>query len=58
MAVITLIVGSVGLFVAGFAAWYTISRQRLASRVERVPVKSGRPLDVVREGTELGRHPA
>jgi hypothetical protein len=55
--VITLIVGWVGLFVAGFAAWYTLWRLRLASRLERVPVKSGRPLHVLREGVELPRDP-
>jgi hypothetical protein len=58
MAVITLIVGPVGLFVAGLAAWYTVSRLRLASRLERVRVKSGYPLPVPREGVELGRDPA
>jgi hypothetical protein len=62
MAMITLIVGSAGMFVAGFAAWYTVSRLRVASRVERVPVKSARPLsarplNVQREGAELGRDP-
>jgi len=37
---ITLIVGSVGLFAAGFAAWYTIWHRRAAS-FERVPVRTG-----------------
>jgi hypothetical protein len=46
MAMITLIVGSVGLFAAGFAAWYTIWHRRAAS-FERVPVRTGRS---VREG--------
>jgi hypothetical protein len=55
VAVITLIVGSVGLFVAGFVAWYTLWRLRLASRLERVPVKSGRPLYVLHEGVEFPR---
>jgi hypothetical protein len=54
MAVITLILGSVGFFVAGFAAWYTVLRRR-AFRFERVPVKSWRPPRVLREGVELGR---
>jgi hypothetical protein len=50
MAVITLIVGSVGLFVAAFAAWYTVWHRRFESRVERVPVKSVRSPRVRREG--------
>jgi hypothetical protein len=44
---ITLIVGSVGLFAAGFAAWYTIWHRRAAASFERVPVRTGRS---VREG--------
>jgi hypothetical protein len=57
MVVITLIVGSVGLFVAGFAALYTLWHLRLASRLERVQVRSGRPLPVLHEGVELRRDP-
>jgi hypothetical protein len=57
MAVSTLIVGSVGLFLAGFAAWYVVRRLRLASSFVRVPVKSGRPRRLLREGVELGRDP-
>jgi hypothetical protein len=53
--VITLIAGSVGLFVAAFVAWYTIWHPRLASRLERVRVKSGRSPRLRREGVELGR---
>jgi len=49
MAMITLIVGSVGLFAAGFAAWYTIWHRRAAS-FERVPVRTGPSVHVVREG--------
>jgi len=45
MAMITLIVGSVGLFVAGVAAWSTISHRRAAS-FERVPVRTGRSVHV------------
>jgi hypothetical protein len=54
MAVITLIIG---LFVAGFAAWYTVWHRRLASRFARVPVKSGRPPQGSRQGVEPGREP-
>ncbi len=49
MAMITLIVGSVGLFAAGFVAWYTIWHDRAASSFERVPVRSVRSVPVVRE---------
>ncbi len=48
MAMITLIVGSVGLFVVGFAAWYTIWHHRAASSFERVPVSTGRSVHVPR----------
>jgi hypothetical protein len=50
MAMITLIVGSVGLFAAGFAAWYTIWHRRAAASFERVPLRTGRSVHVVREG--------
>jgi hypothetical protein len=46
---ITLIVGSVGLFAAGFAARYMIWHHRAAS-FERVPVRTGPSVHVVREG--------
>ncbi len=49
MAMIMLVVGSVGLFAAGFAAWYTIWQRRAAS-FERVPVRTGRSVHVVRQG--------
>ena len=54
---ITLIFGSVGLFVAGFVAWYAVWRPRFASRFERVPVRPGRSVRVRRDGVELGRDP-
>ena len=57
MAMITLIFGSVGLFVAGFVAWYAVWRPRFASRFERVPVRPGRSVRVRRDGVELGRDP-
>jgi len=50
MAMITLVVGSVGLFVAGFVAWYTIWQRRAASSFERVPVRTRRSADVVSDG--------
>ena len=57
MSMMTLIVGSVGLFVAAFVASYTVWRLRLASRLQRVPVRSRRSAPVLREGIELGRDP-
>lgn len=57
---ITLIVGSLSFFVAGFAAWYTLWHRRLASSFERVPVRvgrSGRSVHVLREDVELPRDP-
>ncbi|MGO8824944.1 MAG: hypothetical protein ACLQU9_06850 [Acidimicrobiales bacterium] len=50
MAMITVIVGSVGLLVAGSVAWYTIWRHRVAASFERVPVRTGRSVRVEREG--------
>lgn len=52
MAVIALIVGSVGLFVAGSVACYTFWHQRVASSLERVPVRVGRSVPVVSEGDD------
>ena len=57
MAVLTLIVGSVGLLAAGFAARYTVDRLHLASRFEGVPLKSGPSRREQRERGELGRDP-
>jgi hypothetical protein len=54
MTVITLIVGSVGLCAVGAAAWFAAWRLRLASKLERVPVRSGRSVPVPRDGIELG----
>ncbi len=50
MAMITVIVGSVGLLVAGSVAWYTIWRHRVAASFERVLVRTGRSVRVEREG--------
>ena len=54
MAEITLILGSVGLFVAGFVAWYTLWHRRMTAAFERVPVGSARSAHVLRRGVELG----
>jgi hypothetical protein len=53
----TLIIGSVGLFVAAFVASYTVWSLRLASRLRRVPVRSGRSARVRRDGVAFGRDP-
>jgi hypothetical protein len=50
MAEITLIVGSLGLVVAGFTAWYALAHRRVESSLEKVPVRTGRPLHLVRDG--------
>lgn len=55
MAMITLIVGSVGLLVAGSVAWYTIWRHRVAASFERVPVRTGRSVRVAGEGDARDR---
>ncbi len=53
MAVVTLIVGSLTLFVAGFATWYAIWHRRVESAFERVPVASGRAVHVLRRDVFL-----
>ncbi|MGO9854729.1 MAG: hypothetical protein ACLPYY_06795 [Acidimicrobiales bacterium] len=52
MAEVTLIVGFAALFLAGFVTWYTIGHRRVVSRLEKVPVETGRPLRVVRPDAE------
>ncbi len=52
MAEITVIAGSLGLFVAGFVAWYTMWHRRAAAALQRVPVGSVRSTPVVRPGAE------
>jgi len=54
MAMITLIVGSVGAFVAGFVAWYTLWHRRLEASFEKVAVGTGRSAHVLRKGVSLG----
>ncbi len=50
MAMITLVVGSVGLCAAGLVAWYAIWRPRVASSLQRVPVRTDPSPRVVRGG--------
>jgi hypothetical protein len=53
MAVVAVIAGSIGIFVAGFVAWYTLWHRRLESSFERVPVQTGRSAYLLREGVVL-----
>jgi uncharacterized iron-regulated membrane protein len=48
MAQITMIIGSIALFVAGFFAWYTLWHRRAESAFERVPVGSRRGVHPLR----------
>ena len=50
MAQITMIIGSIALFLAGFVAWYTLRRRRVESAFERVPVESRRSVHLLRRG--------
>lgn len=54
MAEITVILGSAGLFVAGFVAWYTVWPRRASDALERVPVAPARAAHVVRYADERG----
>lgn len=54
MAMLTLIIGSVALFVGAFATWYTVWHLRIESRFERIPVGDGRSVHVLRRGVSLG----
>jgi hypothetical protein len=51
MAEVTLIVGLAVLSVVGCAAWLTIWRSRVESRLEKIPVETERSVRAVR------RHP-
>jgi hypothetical protein len=55
MAMIALIIGSVALIVTGFVAWYTVWHRRFESSFERIPVRSGRSLPILRQNVELER---
>jgi hypothetical protein len=57
MAELAVVLGSLGLFVAGFVSWYTLWHRRLTTAFERVPVGAGRSVHVVRRGVELGGDP-
>ena len=53
MATLTMIIGAVGVFVVGFAGWYTLWHHKVESCFERVPVRSGRTVHLVREDVDL-----
>lgn len=57
MAMITVVAGSAGLLAAGVVGWFAIARHRVASSLQRVPVRTDRPVRAVREG-ESGDSPA
>ena len=42
MAEVSVILGSAGLFIAGFLAWYTMWHRRTATAFERIPVRTAR----------------
>ena len=53
MAEITAILVAGGVFIAGFAAWYTLWHRRMATAFERVPVGADRSALVVRRAADL-----
>ena len=52
MAEIMVILGSVGLFVAGCTAWYAVWHRRVSATFEQVPVRTARSAHVVRRADE------
>jgi len=46
------IIGAVALFVGGFAAWYAIWRHKVAASFERVPVRAGRQVQLLRQDAD------
>lgn len=56
MAEITVVLGSVGLFVAGFVAWYTVWHRRAATAFETVRVGTARSAHVVRRDSDRRHH--
>ena len=58
MAVIELIAGLAGLFVAGFLAWSALWHFRVRNAFEKVPVSTGRSAYALRRGVVIpNRHP-
>jgi hypothetical protein len=57
VAEITVVLGSVGLFVAGFVGWYTLWHRRVRAAFEQVVVGADRSAHVLRQGVELGGDP-
>jgi hypothetical protein len=53
MAVITLVLGTGGLAVAGFVAWSTMGHRRMAKALVRVPVLTDRSAQVRRRDADL-----
>jgi hypothetical protein len=53
MTQLTLIASTVGLFVAGFVAWYTMWHRKVESCFERVPVGERRTVHLVRQDVAL-----
>jgi hypothetical protein len=53
MSEIAVIVGAAAMVVAGFVAWYALWRRRVATAFRRVPVRTARPVPVVRRGVDL-----
>lgn len=54
MALLAMIVGSVGLFGGGFVAWYALWHRQVESCFEAVPVDGRRPVHVLRPGAGAG----
>jgi hypothetical protein len=54
MAMLTLIIGSITLFMGAFASWYTVWHLRMESHFEQIPAGEGRSVHVLRKGVNLG----
>ena len=53
-----MVLGAVGMFVAGFVAWYTMWHRRMATAFERVPVgAAGARRSSCAETGQPGQHP-
>jgi hypothetical protein len=53
MVQVMMIAGTISMFVAGFAAWYSMWHRRAASYFEAVPVRKGRPVYVLRRDVSV-----